>query len=1022
MSGYVPTPEQTAVIEYPLEPLRISAGAGTGKTATLTDRLAYCVRERGLRPETALGITFTNKAAEELADRLRRALPGEAEDGREVEVTTYHGFAYTLLQEYGAFVGVERDTEVIGPGYVRQMLFEGLEGQSFRILDLAAPSQRVDEAATLAGQLGDNLLTARDLMNAAPAEPTGPWPARLELAAIVDRYEQAKRRAGVVDYADLIRLAHELVSGHTEVAARVRERYEVVVLDEYQDTAPAQRELLRLLFGGGFPVTAVGDSDQTIYEWRGASLANFDAFPEHFTRHDGSAARSLDLSMNHRSGPVILGVANRVRRHLHGDHAFTPLVPAPRSPDDAAEARWFRTATDEASWIADEIVRLHDEEGIAWRDIAVLFRKNRQIGLVRDALAVASVPVEVASLGGLLEVPEVAELVAWLRVLHFRDDTVSLARVLLGSRYRMGLGDLAPLVRWAGEQGMWRSDREGPSWPLLETIDRLEEVNGLTAEARARLFEFRTLYRSLLTSAQSLSLIELCRTVLDGIDAWDEIEAMPSSTALSARLNLYRFLDLAQEWSPLEGRPSLEAFLGYLDLLLTDNATEELDTARVGGSDAVSLLTIHRAKGLEWDTVFLPALAEGIFPARSLGHDNPADYPRYVPYRLRLDAAALPDLESLEGKERSAVLSERHLSGEWRTAYVAVTRAERRLYLSGAYWYEGKRPKGPSALYETARDAPSVVETVPAPEPGDRPERLAIEIPAPVPDPVFGHGWREALRSALDDPAQVAGWAAEPDQYDAEVRQLQWMVDHLPTETTSDDTAEMAPLSVTGLVTLDGCALRFFWNEVEPLPRRPTDAIRRGIEVHRRIELHNRGAMSFDEIDDDLYDAPGESAAPGADPFQNFVRSRFGGRSPRFIEAPIDLLVGEARIRGRIDAVYESEDGAWEIVDYKSGRLPDQPPSMVQLQAYALAAKSGAISPNPPDDLRVAFLYLGGATAEEAGAVADAAWVEAAETSITGLVEKSRGPEYPAEPSESCRHCDFLRFCEAGREFLESGA
>ena len=245
MSGYVRTPEQQAIVAHKLEPLRIAAGAGTGKTATVTDRLVHLI-EGGLLPEAALGITFTNKAAEELADRLRAALPAFARDGREVEVTTYHGFAFSLLQEFGVFVGVERDAQVIGPGYVRQLLFESLGAQTYEHLDLAAAPQRVAEAATLAGQLGDNLLSIDDLLGSTSSDAGDPWPARRDLAAVVRGYEALKVRLGVVDYADLIRFAHRLVADHPNVAERIRERYRFVVLDEYQDTAPAQRQLLLL--------------------------------------------------------------------------------------------------------------------------------------------------------------------------------------------------------------------------------------------------------------------------------------------------------------------------------------------------------------------------------------------------------------------------------------------------------------------------------------------------------------------------------------------------------------------------------------------------------------------------------------------------------------------------------------------------------------------------------------------------------------------------------------------------------
>ncbi|RPI20071.1 MAG: ATP-dependent helicase, partial [Actinobacteria bacterium] len=507
---------------------------------------------------------------------------------------------------------VERGAEIIGAGFQRQLLDESLSVHRYRYLDLTAPAARVDEAANLARQLGDNLSTPSELALSAPTGADDVWQKRLELAAILETYAGEKRRLGVVDYADLIRLAHELVEEHPELAQRVRSRYRLVVVDEYQDTDPGQRLLLQKLFGDGFPITAVGDPDQTIYEWRGASTSNFAEFPEHFPTGDGRPAATLPLTLNRRSDRAILDAANEIRRRMHADPDL--LRPLDEAGAGTVRTAWFRTVGEEAAWIADEILMLHDEEGVPWGHIGVLFRKNRSIAPVREALQAAGIPVDVVSLGGLLSVPEVAELHAWLRAIHDPEDSPAVARILLGGKYRLGLGDLAPLNRWVRAREGERRDVEDaavPGYPLLEAIDHLDEVEGLSAEARRRLAEFASLYREMLVTAQGVTLSELCRRILDALDAWAEVEALPASAALSARLNLYRFLDRAESWSPLEGRPSLGAFLGYLEALQQDAAAEELDVASLATEEAVTMMTVHRAKGLEWDAVFLPAVAKG---------------------------------------------------------------------------------------------------------------------------------------------------------------------------------------------------------------------------------------------------------------------------------------------------------------------------------------------------------------------------------------------------------------------------
>ncbi len=1014
---FIPTPEQQAIIEYPLLPLRVIAGAGTGKTTTIVHRLAHLVRN-GLSPERAVGITFTNKAAEELAGRLREALPELADSGREVEVTTYHGFAYGILQEFGAIVGVERDTDIVGPGYVRQLFHEAIAAGSYNTLDLTWIPARVDEAVDLSAQLARNLRTAADLTTGADDDKIAA--ARSEIAAIVARYDTTKRELGVLDYGDLILLTHRLLSQHPQIANRVRNRYSVALLDEYQDTDPAQRELLRAIFGSGFPVTAVGDADQTIYEWRGASTTNFDNFPVHFPAEDGSPAATLPLTENRRSGSSILDAAHGVRRVLYGDEPFSPLRPVAGAASGSVAAEYFRTAVDEAEWIAEEIVRLNAEEGAAWRDMAVIFRKNGDMALIRDALQALDVPVEVGSLGGLLELPDVADLHAWLRTIERPGDSIALARILLGPTYRLGLRDIATLSNWIKPKRAMLGDDPDLGWPLVEAIDQIEEVDGLRPEAKRRMLAFRHHYRRFLELAQGSSLVDLCRHILDETGIWNEVEAREAGAALTARVNLYRFLDLAEEWSPLRGRPTLPAFLAYLDLITDDKSAAELDTANVGTEDAVVLLTIHRAKGLEWETIFLPALTDGVFPVSVGALDDPDRLARFVPYQLRLEA---PVPMELEGEDRRAALRTVRDRQEWRTAYVGMTRAKSRLYLTGAHWHGGaKKPRPPSPLLEAAVTADGLAINHRVADPGEQPVTMSIVSSEGAPDPLFAAGWREALRATLDDPQ----WPAElvPDgveSYDAAVDQIRLILDDMPAPPAIDLPEPGVDTSVTGLVTLAQCPQRFFWSEVDPLPRRQAPAMRRGVKVHRLIELHGRGEMPLEELAEDLYDVTegDEPAGSGPDPYQVYLDSRFATLKPRFVEAPIDIGLASGRIRGRIDAVYEPSPGNWEIVDFKSGRNRENPTAIVQLEAYAVAAADGALSSSPPESIAVTFAYLGGGRLDEVTVAVDADWLEEARSHLDGLLDSASGPDYPQSPSAACRSCDFLRFCDAGRAHVK---
>ncbi len=359
-----------------------------------------------------------------------------------------------------------------------------------------------------------------------------------------------------------------------------------------------------------------------------------------------------------------------------------------------------------------------------------------------------------------------------------------------------------------------------------------------------------------------------------------------------------------------------------------------------------------------------------------------------------------------------------HENQEWRTAYVAVTRARSRLYASGAWWVGSpaplKNPTRPSPLFELIeRRATTRGSHPPA---GTRPQHLRLGGVGESPDPVFQEGWRLGLLRAASDPSWPARRAAELDTFEL------FEHERAELEALSRGSAVREPAvaeegieaSVTGLVTFAICPRRYSWSEVDRLPRRPSAAARRGARVHRQIELRNLGMVPFEEMSVDLYDVTvGEE--PAGDPFQAFERSRFAAAKPRYVEVPFELaLRNGARIRGRADAVYV--DGITEVVDFKTGRPPSSPEAKTQLEAYALALVETGLA-TPP--MRVTFAFLGGGIFEESEDV-DAAWIDDARSHLEALTSAIGTGEFPATPSSSCRSCDFVRFCEQGRAWLEA--
>ncbi len=1016
MTAFIPTREQRAIIDYPPVPLRVVAGAGTGKTTTIVERLAAGV-ERGGDPTRALGITFTNKAADELRGRLRTAI-GDRPDGREVEVATYHGFATSILEEFGAFVCYQPSTSLMDEGHRSELAYRVLRDLDTTDLDLAALSKRKEELLAMADTMTANLLTIEDIERVVPNDPDEVWLKRMALARAAERYITAKRQLDFLEFGDLIRLAVELVESFDEIASQLAARYDTVLLDEYQDTDPAQRRLLTAVFSGrDTAVTAVGDADQTIYEWRGASLENFTEFPQHFPRPDGLPTQTLPLSINRRSDRIILDLANEIQALLPRLEASKPLTPNSDATDGAIEVGWFATDLDEATWIAETIEERH-RTGRPWSEFAILCRKRSTIPAIVRALRRAEIPHAVSSMGELLTIPEVADLLAWLRLLAHPGDEPSLLRIWMGGMFRIGMRDISRLARWCNRV-------EGRD--LAVALEHLEEIEELTPGGRERLERFRSLHSDLRARAQMLAVPRTVSMIIDRLGFWEEVAAQPSPQSLTARVNIGRFTSLAHRWRPLDGKPTLAAFLRYVDALEDATPGEGLEAAADLSDDVVQVITAHTAKGLEWPAVFLPSLAKGTFPTGVRTYDDPNTSALSLPYSLRLDRASYVDAETAAtDSDRRAALKADHDDAEWRLAYVAVTRAKHDLIMTGHAWDQAVgRPRSPSPLLQMARDVEGSTTVTWVTEPGPKPAPVPEEDALDIPDPLFRDDWASALRARIADPLWIADHYLElADDVQRRSEQLVMQIGNLQVPTAEHST-ESFSTSVTNLVALAECPLKFKWIHHDRLPRRPRISAVRGTQFHRQVELHNLGIASLSAPAFDADDAVVVDEATGdtpdtdrRDPWEVFAESRFHTSRARFAEVPFVLSLEDGSIRGKIDAIYEHDYGTWEIVDYKSGIRRDAGARDVQLEAYALAVTDGAIAGTVPEQLAVTFAYFGGAACEEVSTDVDDTWIATARDHVSGLVSTAVAGPFDPRPSPSCRWCDFLHLCPAGQSTL----
>ncbi|MFD9938575.1 UvrD-helicase domain-containing protein [Streptomyces massasporeus] len=750
------TPEQTACITAPPAPQVIVAGAGSGKTTVMAARVVWLVGTGQVAPEQVLGLTFTNKAAAELAERVRKALvkagvtdpdtidpdnpPGEP------VISTYHAFAGRLLTDHGLRIGLEPTSRLLADATRFQLAARVLREapgpypaltRSFPDLvgDLLALDSELAEhlvrPEALRAYDAELLLTLRGakLSNADLRKVPDAAAARRELAELVTRYRTAKRERDLLDFGDQIALSARL-AGTPEVGQILRDEFRVVLLDEYQDTSVAQRVLLAGLFGEGtgHPVTAVGDPCQAIYGWRGASVANLDDFPEHFAHADGRPATRQSLSENRRSGGRLLDLANGLAEPLRALHAgVEALRPAPGAERDGlVRCALLPTHAEEIDWAADSVAHLV-RTGTAPGEIAVLCRTATDFAEIQGALVARDIPVEVVGLSGLLHLPEIADLVAVCEVLQDPGANASLVRLLTGPRWRIGPRDLALLgrrarflvahARVADDDDQDRRLAEAvegvdPSEVIsladaldtfLETpLDGRGDDDGLpfSPDARVRFARLATELRELRRSLAD-PLMDVLHRVLAVTGLEVELSASPHALAARRRETLSNFLDVAASFAAGDNEASLLAFLGFLRTAA--QYEKGLDNALPGGENTVKVLTAHKSKGLEWDVVVVPGLVTGTFPS-SQGREKWTSQGKVLPHGLRGDADTLPDVTSWDAKGLKAfheAMKDHQHTEELRLGYVTFTRPRSLLLGSGHWWGPTqKKRRGPSAFLQ----------------------------------------------------------------------------------------------------------------------------------------------------------------------------------------------------------------------------------------------------------------------------------------------------------------------------------
>ena len=1002
-----PTAQQRRVIESALAPGLVVAGAGSGKTETMANRVLWLLANGKVRAGEVLGLTFTRKAAGELSVRIRQRIAELhdagllAEDYDEFDpptVATYNSFSNRIYRDNAILLGRESEGPVLGEASAWQLARALVIGSTDdRLPGLDKSVDSVTKAVlTLAHAVSENLVDPGEVSTFATkfaalvdlppggrgayeevvglAKTVGALPVLLELA---EQFAETKARRGFVEYSDQVALALQIVRDVPRVADELREQYRVVLLDEYQDTSVVQTWLLSELFAG-LPVMAVGDPNQSIYGWRGASAANLDGFARQF---GASADGHFALTTSWRNGHDILAVANAIVEPFRNDRAATS-DPAARTTVDRLEAGPAvsaipvqiiveETLPEEAEAAARWLkTRLSVPTGVAPPTAAMLFRARKTQGAFIEALRRNGVKFHVLGLGGLMAEPEIADLVSALAVVNDPTAGSELVRLLAGSRWRIGAKDLHALGRVAS----WLRDRDYAQRALDDDVK--EALRASVAEAEggsivdaldfiatarpghSQLERFsevglerlrdagRTFAR--LRSRAGLDLLDFVTFVEQ--DLLLDIEVAANETRSLGAANMEAFFDALGGYLTVDDSASLGGFLSWLrEAEWRDNLAPRPEDPEPG---TVQLLTIHGSKGLEWDLVVVPRLVDSELPASPREGSNGWLAFGALPYDFRGDAAELPVFhwttpstrkELLDSRKLfTAEVRERHDHEERRLAYVAVTRARHSLLLTASFWATQTSPRHPSPFLRELESEGVIGELPLQSEHAENPLGAEANLFRWPLDPLGGRrtvveAAARLVREAV--PGAEAVWQTELTLL---LEERQRRIDatglvELPTRVSASRFKDFVsdPAAVAA-------SLR------RPMPERPYRATRLGTLFHEWVEQRYGVRGTAEELDAVSGEIDGsESEAPGAvDPDglaalrATFERSEFATLTPEEVEIEIHLILDGEVIVCKLDAVY-LVDGRYRVVDWKTGKAPrdaaDLESKQLQLALYRQA-------------------------------------------------------------------------------------
>ena len=588
--------KQAEAVRTTQGPLLIMAGAGSGKTRVLTHRIAHLVKDLNVMPWRILAITFTNKAAKEMRERIGALLSEDV--ARDIWVSTFHALAVRILRRDGENIGLSRNFTIIDTSAQRTLMKRVIN-------DLNLDTNQY-EPRTVLGMISN---AKNDMLRPKDYAQQADNAFQETVAEIYAAYQAELKRAQSVDFDDLIMLTIDLFQSSPDVLARYQNQFDYLHVDEYQDTNDAQYTIVNMLAQRSQNLAVVGDADQSIYGWRGANMNNILNFEKDYPN-----AQTILLEQNYRSTKIILDAANAVIEN----NEDRPKKNLWTDKTEGAKIQHFTAQSEheEAAFIGDTIAKKHDIHGVPYGDMAILYRTNAQSRVLEEALIKRALPYMMVGGTKFYDRKEIKDVLAYLRVLYNPFDDLSLLRIINVPKRSIGATTVAKLQDYARANGT----------SLFMTLTQLHLVDTIKGKTKEKLEEFGILIFTLVAEMEDKTVLDILESILDRTGYLAQLEESTDPQDQARAENIGELLSVAKDFQDTNPTGTVEDFLEQVALVNDVDSFEQEESK-------VTLMTLHAAKGLEFPIVFLGGLEEGLFPhSRTLMNPEEIEEERRLAY------------------------------------------------------------------------------------------------------------------------------------------------------------------------------------------------------------------------------------------------------------------------------------------------------------------------------------------------------------------------------------------------------